>query len=74
VIADPGGDLAAYERMTREMLESGVRHIVGAITSWSRKEMIPLLERHGGLSLRHFGRKTAYSNALIIVWNSAFSR
>ncbi|GAW34462.1 aliphatic amidase expression-regulating protein [Roseovarius sp. A-2] len=49
VIADPGGDLAAYERMTREMLESGVRHIVGAITSWSRKEMIPLLERHGGL-------------------------
>lgn len=49
VIADPGGDMAAYERMTREMLESGVRHIVGAITSWSRKEMIPLLERHGGL-------------------------
>jgi branched-chain amino acid transport system substrate-binding protein len=49
VIADPGGDLAAYERMTRTMLESGVRHIVGAITSWSRKEMIPLLERHGGL-------------------------
>jgi branched-chain amino acid transport system substrate-binding protein len=49
VIADPGGDLAAYERMTRELLESGVRHIVGAITSWSRKEMIPLLERYGGL-------------------------
>jgi branched-chain amino acid transport system substrate-binding protein len=49
VIADPGGDMAAYERMTREMLQGGVRHIVGAITSWSRKEMIPLLERHGGL-------------------------
>ena len=32
-----------------ELLESGVRHIVGAITSWSRKEMIPLLELHGGL-------------------------
>ncbi|MEI4232973.1 transporter substrate-binding protein [Roseovarius sp. D22-M7] len=49
VIADPRGDMVAYECMTREMLESGVRHIVGAITSWSRKEMIPLLERHGGL-------------------------
>jgi branched-chain amino acid transport system substrate-binding protein len=49
VVADPGGDMAAYERLTREMLESGVSHIVGAITSWSRKEMIPLLERHGGL-------------------------
>ncbi len=49
VIADPGGDMAAYERMTRDMLQGGVRHIVGAITSWSRKEMIPLLERHGGL-------------------------
>lgn len=49
VIADPGGDMAAYERMTRDMLQDGVRHIVGAITSWSRKEMIPLLERHGGL-------------------------
>lgn len=49
VVADPGGDMAAYEWMTREMLQGGVRHIVGAITSWSRKEMIPLLERHGGL-------------------------
>jgi len=49
MIADPGGDMAEYERLTREMLESGVRHIVGAITSWSRKEMIPLLELHGGL-------------------------
>lgn len=49
VVADPGGDLAAYDRMTRALLKSGVRHIVGAITSSSRKEIIPLMERYRGL-------------------------
>ncbi|MGS4946408.1 transporter substrate-binding protein [Meridianimarinicoccus sp. RP-17] len=49
VVADPGGDIAAYDRIARGLLESGVRHIVGAITSSSRKELIPLLERYGGL-------------------------
>lgn len=49
VLADPGGDLGAYDRMTRALLDGGVRHIVGAITSSSRKEIIPLLERYGAL-------------------------
>lgn len=49
VIRDPGGDVTRYESMASELLEDGVRHIVGAITSWSRKEMIPLLERKDGL-------------------------
>lgn len=49
VIRDPGGDVARYERDTAELLESGVRNILGAITSWSRKDMIPVLERRGGL-------------------------
>ncbi|MCR9086988.1 MAG: transporter substrate-binding protein [Rhodobacteraceae bacterium] len=49
VIADPGGDIAEYERLTRSLLDDGVRHILGAITSSSRKEMIPLLEQRGGL-------------------------
>lgn len=49
VIADPGGDIAEYDRLTRSLLDDGIRHILGAITSSSRKEMIPLLERHGGL-------------------------
>ncbi len=49
VIRDPVGDVARYERDTADLLDSGVRHIVGAITSWSRKEMIPVLERKGGL-------------------------
>ncbi|MEM8956497.1 MAG: transporter substrate-binding protein [Pseudomonadota bacterium] len=49
VIADPRGDMAEYDRLTRSLLDDGVRHILGAITSSSRKEMIPLLERRGGL-------------------------
>ncbi|MBJ3763351.1 transporter substrate-binding protein [Maribius pontilimi] len=49
VIRDPGGDPSAYEAQTAELLDAGVRNIVGAITSWSRKDMIPILERKGGL-------------------------
>lgn len=46
---DPGGRPEAYEAATDQILRSGVGHVVGAITSWSRKDMIPVLERHGGL-------------------------
>lgn len=46
---DPGGDAASYELHTADLLGAGVRHIIGAITSWSRKDMIPVLERMGGL-------------------------
>ena len=30
---------------------SGVRHIIGCVTSWSRKEVIPVLEKVGGDAL-----------------------
>ncbi|SFQ69375.1 branched-chain amino acid transport system substrate-binding protein [Roseivivax halotolerans] len=46
---DPGGCPRNYEIMTADILRAGVSHVVGAITSWSRKDMIPVLERHGGL-------------------------
>ncbi len=49
VTRDPGGDVARYEAAASELLDDGVRHIVGAITSWSRKDMIPVLERKDGL-------------------------
>jgi len=49
-LGDPRGVPVEYERLTTEMVTGGaVRHIVGGITSWSRKDMIPVLERHGGL-------------------------
>ena len=49
VIRDPGGDPAVYEAQMAELLDMGVSNVVGAITSWSRKDMIPVLERKGGL-------------------------
>lgn len=46
---DPGGNIDRYASGCAEILaESGARHIVGCVTSWSRKEVIPILERAGG--------------------------
>ncbi|AUM75148.1 transporter substrate-binding protein [Paracoccus jeotgali] len=47
---DPQGRPELYRSMTAELLaERGIRHLVGGITSWSRKDMIPVLERYGAL-------------------------
>lgn len=47
---DPEGRIDRYAPLCTEILTgSGARHIVGCITSWSRKEIIPALEKHGGL-------------------------
>ncbi|MGR3200220.1 MAG: transporter substrate-binding protein [Paracoccus sp. (in: a-proteobacteria)] len=46
---DPAGDVDAYAPLSEEILStSGARHIVGCTTSWSRKEVIPSLERLNG--------------------------
>jgi len=46
---DPGGNLDHYEPLCTEMLREGrVRHVVGCVTSSSRKEVIPALEKAGG--------------------------
>lgn len=45
---DPQGNIDRYAPLCEEMIrEHGVRHIVGCITSWSRKEVIPVLEKSG---------------------------
>jgi ABC-type branched-subunit amino acid transport system substrate-binding protein len=50
VVADPQGIPQEYERLAGEMVgHRDLCHIVGGITSWSRKDMIPVMERHGGL-------------------------
>ncbi len=50
VYADPGGEGPRYVDLAREMLrEKGCRHIVGTILSATRKEVIPLIEKHDGL-------------------------
>lgn len=45
---DPGGSVDRYAPLCEEMIrEHGVRHIIGCVTSWSRKEVIPVLEKYG---------------------------
>ncbi|WP_182085281.1 transporter substrate-binding protein [Aureimonas sp. ME7] len=47
---DPEGRIERYAPLCADLLTgSRVRHVVGCITSWSRKDVIPVLEKHGGL-------------------------
>ena len=46
---DPEGNIDRYASGCADILaNSGARHIIGCITSWSRKEVIPILERADG--------------------------
>ncbi|MFZ5749960.1 MAG: transporter substrate-binding protein [Pseudomonadota bacterium] len=46
---DPGGNVDLYGPLCEEILrDSGARHVVGCVTSWSRKEVIPTVEKYGG--------------------------
>ncbi|MEI4472342.1 transporter substrate-binding protein [Frigidibacter sp. MR17.24] len=45
---DPRGDIDRYAPLCEEIIAAGARHVVGCVTSWSRKEVIPVLERMGG--------------------------
>lgn len=45
---DPGGNIDRYAPLCEEILRtSSARHVVGCVTSWSRKETIPVLEKAG---------------------------
>ena len=40
---DPGGDIDLYAPLCDDILRhTAARHIVGCVTSWSRKEVIPV--------------------------------
>lgn len=46
---DPEGNADLYGPLCDDILSStSARHVIGCVTSWSRKEVIPTLERHGG--------------------------
>jgi branched-chain amino acid transport system substrate-binding protein len=50
VIANPGGDAAAYRSQCEDILrDRSVRHVVGCYTSSSRKEVIPAIEKFDAL-------------------------
>jgi ABC-type branched-subunit amino acid transport system substrate-binding protein len=45
---DPKGNIDCYAPLCEEMIrDQGVSHVVGCVTSWSRKEVIPVLEKFG---------------------------
>lgn len=46
---DPEGVADGYRTICDHLIERGARHIVGGITSWSRKEMIPVVEKGNAL-------------------------
>jgi urea transport system substrate-binding protein len=49
VFGDPAGCADRYMTMARLMMrEEGCRHIVGAVTSQARKDVIPIVEKHDG--------------------------
>jgi ABC-type branched-subunit amino acid transport system substrate-binding protein len=48
-ILNPGGDLGQYSADAGALLARGIRHVVGCYTSSSRKEVIPLFEKHDAL-------------------------
>ena len=49
VVGDPGGVTDRYPAICEDLIQQGARHIVGGITSWSRKEMIPVVDRRNAL-------------------------
>ncbi len=48
-VLNPGGDLSQYSALTAALLKRNIRHVVGCYTSSSRKEVIPLFEKHDAL-------------------------
>lgn len=47
---NPAGRAEHYRTLCDEIFRtSRARHVLGCTTSWSRKEVIPVLERHGGM-------------------------
>jgi ABC-type branched-subunit amino acid transport system substrate-binding protein len=48
-VLNPGGNLSQYSALAAKLLKHEIRHVVGCYTSSSRKEVIPLFEKHDAL-------------------------
>lgn len=46
---DPASELHSYAPAVQRMFDQGIRHVCGCYTSSSRKEVIPLFEKHDAL-------------------------
>lgn len=50
MLADPCGRAEGYAILAEAAIrERNCRHIIGTITSWARKDVLPVVERHGAL-------------------------
>lgn len=49
-ISDPAGRPEHYALLADAAIrQHGCRHVIGTITSWSRKDVLPVIEKHGAL-------------------------
>lgn len=67
---NPGGDLLAYSAAAKQMIDDGVRHVVGCYTSSSRKEVIPIFEKHDAL-LWHPARYEGFESSSNVIYTGA---
>ena len=49
VVVNPEGDLSRYAPLSSQLLSAGIRQVVGCYTSSSRKEVIPVFEKHDAM-------------------------
>lgn len=68
--ANPGGELSAYSAAARQMIDDGIRHVVGCYTSSSRKEVIPIFEKHDAL-LWHPARYEGFESSSNVIYTGA---
>jgi branched-chain amino acid transport system substrate-binding protein len=70
VPADPGGRLHDYVECARSLLLDGITHVVGCYTSSSRKEVLPLFEKHDAL-LWYPSHYEGFETSENVVYNGA---
>lgn len=67
---NPGGELSAYSTAAKQMIDQGLRHIVGCYTSSSRKEVIPIFEKHDAL-LWHPAHYEGFESSSNVIYTGA---
>lgn len=70
VVVNPGGVLSQYAVLAATLLQRGIRHVVGCYTSSSRKEVIPLFEKHDAL-LWYPGHYEGFESSSNVIYTGA---
>ena len=70
VVLNPDGVLSNYSVMAMTLLRRGIRHVVGCYTSSSRKDVIPLFEKHDAL-LWYPGHYEGFESSNNVIYTGA---